>query len=383
MPESCIEKYMCGTNAPLWMASPHPALSDGIVSRDVCGHWGDSCCLIQSNPIHVKACPGNYFVYKFVDIVGCYLAYCADVNTTVCGTCSAHEKCVTDDQVSWRCEREEGVLPAPQVVCGRDLLQVGLNKAALVDAGLDVSTAHLADLSCGVNHQSNSMVWFQVQPREGVCATQMRVNDTHATYSNAIFVYEGNQSFSNPESFPFSCVYSLLAETSVDLGIRPELNMEGGVVGTGAKAMPSISLYRNADYTDPYSAGLIVLALGTALHVGVSVQEAGATGFAVILEECYATPSADSDDPERFFLIQNRCPSDRLRCEHVRPQTALLLPEMPVQGGPVSLLREAPDHRTHLLGEGSRIGLPSTHRKAKSIGPHLNMTLRSSGFCPL
>ncbi|KAJ8362987.1 hypothetical protein SKAU_G00118180 [Synaphobranchus kaupii] len=32
--------------------------------------------------------------------------------------------------------------------------------------------------------------------------------------------------------------------------------------------------------------------------------------FAVILEGCYATPSADSDDRSRFSLIQNRCPSN-------------------------------------------------------------------------
>ncbi|KAI1886551.1 hypothetical protein AGOR_G00196960 [Albula goreensis] len=155
-------------------------------------------------------------------------------------------------------------------------MRVGLNSAALLAGGLDASSAHLANLNCTADQESNGTVWFQVLPREGSCGTQLR-------------------------------------STQVRLPVEQTQtrSVEAGVVGTGPKARASMSLYRNANYTDPYSAGLIVLPLGTALHVGVSVMEAEVNGFAVILEECYATPSADSDDPERFFLIQNRCPSDR------------------------------------------------------------------------
>lgn len=77
MPERCIEHNMCGTNAPLWLKTPHPLGSDGIIRAEVCGKWSSDCCRFKSNPIHVKACPGNYYVYKFVSPVGCYLAYCA------------------------------------------------------------------------------------------------------------------------------------------------------------------------------------------------------------------------------------------------------------------------------------------------------------------
>ncbi|KAI1886553.1 hypothetical protein AGOR_G00196980 [Albula goreensis] len=192
-------------------------------------------------------------------------------------------------------------------------MRVGLNSAALLAGGLDASSAHLAHFNCSAYQESNGMVWFEVLAREGSCGTQLRTNNTHASYSNVIIVYPftgENGSSSLPESFPFSCSYPLDSETSLDVAIRPRLSVEAGVVGTGPKARASMSLYRNGDYTDPYSAGLIVLPLGTSLHVGVSVMEAEVNGFAVILEECYATPSADSDDPERFFLIQNRCPSD-------------------------------------------------------------------------
>lgn len=76
MPERCIEKYMCGTTAPLWLKTPHPQFPEGIIRASVCGK-GSSCCGYQPSPIHVKACPGNYYVYKFVSPKSCNLAYCA------------------------------------------------------------------------------------------------------------------------------------------------------------------------------------------------------------------------------------------------------------------------------------------------------------------
>ncbi|CAM4711958.1 unnamed protein product [Leuciscus chuanchicus] len=78
MPDSCVDEYSCGTAAPLWLNGGHPKVKDGVVTRAVCGHWSNNCCYFQSNPIKVKACPGNYYVYEFVSPVSCHSAYCAD-----------------------------------------------------------------------------------------------------------------------------------------------------------------------------------------------------------------------------------------------------------------------------------------------------------------
>ncbi|XP_030630870.1 alpha-tectorin [Chanos chanos] len=78
MPEWCVDMNRCGTHAPLWITSPHPQIQDGVVTRQVCGHWNNNCCQFASYPIRVKACPGNYYVYEFVRPVGCWLAYCTD-----------------------------------------------------------------------------------------------------------------------------------------------------------------------------------------------------------------------------------------------------------------------------------------------------------------
>ncbi|KAL6458565.1 hypothetical protein MHYP_G00337950 [Metynnis hypsauchen] len=66
MPESCVNVYMCGTSAPLWINGVHPQLQDGVVTLQICGSWAGNCCYFKSNPIRVKACPGNYYVYELL-----------------------------------------------------------------------------------------------------------------------------------------------------------------------------------------------------------------------------------------------------------------------------------------------------------------------------
>ena len=77
MPETCVGLYRCGTHSPHWLSSSHPLLGDGLVEREVCGHYYYYGCCYFRNTIHVKSCPGHYYVYKFPPLsFGCS-AYCA------------------------------------------------------------------------------------------------------------------------------------------------------------------------------------------------------------------------------------------------------------------------------------------------------------------
>ncbi|XP_037399549.1 uncharacterized protein LOC108443868 isoform X12 [Pygocentrus nattereri] len=86
MPESCVNRSRCGTDVALWLNGSHPKTEDGIVTRGICGRSGSDCCYYNSIPIQVKACPGNYYIYKFVRPTFCTAAYCADVNTITLNT---------------------------------------------------------------------------------------------------------------------------------------------------------------------------------------------------------------------------------------------------------------------------------------------------------
>ncbi|KTG44041.1 hypothetical protein cypCar_00041646 [Cyprinus carpio] len=81
IPDTCVAVYGCGTTIALWILGGHPTVQDGVVTRGVCGNDGGYCCYHQSNPIKVKACPGNYYVYALVSPTGCSFAYCADVSS--------------------------------------------------------------------------------------------------------------------------------------------------------------------------------------------------------------------------------------------------------------------------------------------------------------
>ncbi|XP_031442429.1 pancreatic secretory granule membrane major glycoprotein GP2-like [Clupea harengus] len=81
IPESCVPTFRCSTDATLWLNAPHPRPEDGIVTREVCGHWEGDCCYYKKPSIQVKACPGNYTVYKLVDPGHCYVAYCTEPRT--------------------------------------------------------------------------------------------------------------------------------------------------------------------------------------------------------------------------------------------------------------------------------------------------------------
>ncbi|XP_052374212.1 uromodulin-like [Oncorhynchus keta] len=296
----------CGTNSPMWLTDPHPQLSDGVVQRVVCGSY-DSCCQYKQTPIHVKACYRNYYVYKFVSPTYCTFAYCADVNTMVCATCGSDQTCVSEDKINWRCERK-----APELVCGRSLLQVGLSRAHLEAAGINATTAHLADRRCSAHEDRNGMVWYQVERREGHCGNTVKTNGTQAVYSNSIFVHPVDAQNDSPLSFPFSCIYPLEIESSLDVPIRPHLPTDNAVVAVGAKARASMFLYRNSNYTEPYPAGqAVTLLVGSTLHVGVSVDESDPELF---VDDCFTTESPSTDNLLRYYIIQDCCPSN---CTHV------------------------------------------------------------------
>lgn len=76
MPTSCPPTRRCNTRAPGWINGTHPAVADGQVSKTVCFHWYNDCCLFSTS-IQVRNC-GSYYVYFFSGTPGnlCSLRYC-------------------------------------------------------------------------------------------------------------------------------------------------------------------------------------------------------------------------------------------------------------------------------------------------------------------
>uniref|UniRef100_A0A674BPB5 ZP domain-containing protein n=1 Tax=Salmo trutta TaxID=8032 RepID=A0A674BPB5_SALTR len=267
---TCVDSLMCGTQAPLWLAFPPPQQVDEIVQSAVCASFRGDCCWVQSQPIQVKACPGNYFVYKFVMPPGCYFAYCA---------------CKVSPPALPSSEWDQPVLLRPEVVCGRSLVQVGLNRTNLEAAGLDATTANLADPQCNAHEERGGIVWYQVERTEGACGNTLEVRTD-----------------ADPLLSAFLTLHLLLTKSH----IRPFDRLKDVQVGKGSKVGSNMTLYHSDNFTKAYPAGGVTLPVGSVLHVGVSVEESETERFVVVLEDCYATQSPDPKDIMRYYIIQNK-----------------------------------------------------------------------------
>ena len=67
--DSWVSYMACGGSSVLLLGGSHPLPQDGIGTRDIYGVYSYSEQRISSlnlNPIQVKACPGNYYVYRLV-----------------------------------------------------------------------------------------------------------------------------------------------------------------------------------------------------------------------------------------------------------------------------------------------------------------------------
>jgi len=217
---------------------------------------------------------------------------------------------------------ENNICSVPQpLICGQSEIQIGLSLTSLQSSGLNASSGHLADPRCSSFTVRNGTVWYQVERQAGTCGNTLTTNTTHAIYSNSLFIYSANN-ISFPESFPFSCIYPLDTESSLDVVIRPNLELDGGMTGVGSPANASMFLFQNSNYTEPYPAGPVTLPVGSALYVGVSVRETDPR-FAVVLDDCYATPSSSPDDIMRHFLVQNKCSTNRRQVTVVESGSSL------------------------------------------------------------
>ncbi|XP_075946965.1 uncharacterized protein LOC142948715 [Anarhichas minor] len=231
--------------------------------------------------------------------------------------------CVHSEDASVICEFQRPPPQLSQLICGRDKLQVGLDLASFTSSGLSPFSGNMASRNCSWARVSDGVVWFEVEAAAGPCGNTLRTNGTHAIYSNSLFIYPmNNASFVLPVSLPFSCAYPLDTDTSLNVAIRPFLALDGGISSSGAKASASMFLFRNSNYTETYSGGLVTLPVGSPLYVGVSVEERDPI-FAVVLEDCYATHSSNPDGSTQYPLIQNKCPTDRRQVSVVESGSSL------------------------------------------------------------
>ncbi|OCT64259.1 hypothetical protein XELAEV_18045361mg [Xenopus laevis] len=280
IPEYCIAEQRCGTSSPIWLNGTHPIEEDGIVNRTTCSNWGD-CCNWRSS-VSIKACPGDFYVYKLTGTPSCNSAYCVD-------------------------------FPLPKLTCSTSLMRLSYRKCLLEKMGMDTSTVHLKDNGCKayIEREDMQMVKIDMVPQRGFCGGQIKVNATHFTYINTVYVSpKSDEMIQRGEiALEVFCSYERNMQVSLWTAINPVLSSVNISVGGTGSYTARMSLFQNWDYSRPYEGSEIWLSTETVLYVGVMVEETKEPQFVLQMKDCYATPTRDSGHPVKYYIIKNNCPN--------------------------------------------------------------------------
>ncbi|XP_054992779.1 uromodulin [Sorex araneus] len=315
LPEDCVPTMSCNTAAPMWLNGTHPSSGEGIVDRTACAHWSGHCCMWDA-PVQVKACKGGYFVYNLTAPPECYLGYCTDPSSVegTCDRCGVDEECKAMNG-RWHCQcKDSDVTDLSHVdyhlECGANDIKVSVGKCQLRSLGFKNVIMYLQDSRCSGFSERGDRDWMSVvtPARHGPCGTVMTTNETHATYSNTLYLADEIIIRDRNIKIHFACSYPLDMKVSLESSLQPmvsSLNISLG--GTGMFTV-RMALFQSATYTQPFQGPSVSLTTEAFLYVGTMLDGGDLARLALLMTNCYATPSGNATDPLKYFIIRDRCP---------------------------------------------------------------------------
>ena len=314
--QSCVPVLRCNTAAPMWLNGSHPSSEDGIVNRTACAHWSGHCCL-WAVPIQVKACPGGYYVYNLTAPPECHLAYCTDPSSVegTCDECSVDEECQSI-KGRWHCQCKQNfsISDISQVErildCRAGDIKISLSKCQLRSMGFEKVFMYLNDSSCSGFEERGDRDWMSVATpaRHGPCGTVMTRNKTHATYSNTLYLADEIIIRDRNIKINFACSYPLDMKVSLQTSLQPMVSTLNISVGGTGMFTVRMALFQSPTYMEPYQGPSLTLSTEDFLYVGTMLDGGDLSRFALLMTNCYATPSGNATDPLKYFIIQDSCP---------------------------------------------------------------------------
>ncbi|KAI5139999.1 Uromodulin [Manis pentadactyla] len=317
--DTCVPALRCNTAAPMWLNGTHPSSDEAIVTRTACAHWSGHCCLWDV-PIQVKACDGGYYVYNLTAPPVCHLAYCTDPSSVLgtCEECSIDEDCKSDSG-RWRCQCKQDFnitdfsLLEHRLECGASDIKVSLGKCQLSSLGFEKVFMYLHDSQCSGFKERGDRDWMSVvtPARDGPCGTVLTRNETHATYSNTLYLADEIIIRDLNIKINFACSYPLDMKVSLKTSLQPMVSFLNISVGGTGMFTVRMALFQNPAYTQPYQGSSVTLSTEAFLYVGTVIDGGDLSQFVLLMTNCYATPSGNATDPLKYFIIQDRCPHTR------------------------------------------------------------------------
>ncbi|XP_013925027.1 PREDICTED: alpha-tectorin [Thamnophis sirtalis] len=199
-----------------------------------------------------------------------------------------------------------------EVTCKAALMEVSISKCKLFQLGFEREGVRINDRRCpGI--EGEDFISFQINNTKGNCGNIVQSNSTHIMYKNTVWIESANNTGNiitrdRTINVEFSCAYELDIKISLDSVVRPMLSVINLTVPTKEGSFTTkMALYKNSSYKHPYRQGEVVLTTRDVLYVGVFVMGADSTHLILTLNKCYATPSRDSNDKLRYFIIEEGC----------------------------------------------------------------------------
>ncbi|XP_048368680.1 alpha-tectorin isoform X2 [Sphaerodactylus townsendi] len=199
-----------------------------------------------------------------------------------------------------------------EVTCKAAQMEVSISKCKLFQLGFEREGVRINDRQC-LGIEGEDFISFQINNTKGNCGNIVQSNSTHIMYKNTVWIESANNTGNiitrdRTINVEFSCAYELDIKISLDSVIRPMLSVINLTVPTQEGSFTTkMALYKNSSYKHPYRQGEVVLTTRDVLYVGVFVLGADATHLILMLNKCYATPSRDSNDKLRYFIIEEGC----------------------------------------------------------------------------
>ncbi|XP_009871936.1 PREDICTED: alpha-tectorin-like, partial [Apaloderma vittatum] len=196
--------------------------------------------------------------------------------------------------------------------CKAAQMEVSISKCKLFQLGFEREGVRVNDRHCpGI--EGEDFISFQINNTKGNCGNVVQSNSTHIVYKNTVWIESANNTGNiitrdRTINVEFSCAYELDIKISLDSVVRPMLSVINLTVPTQEGSFTTkMALYKNSSYKHPYRQGEVVLTTRDVLYVGVFVVGADSNHLILMLNKCYATPSRDSNDKLRYFIIEGGC----------------------------------------------------------------------------
>ncbi|KAG9466130.1 hypothetical protein GDO78_017170 [Eleutherodactylus coqui] len=280
MPEKCVTGQNCSTEAPIWINGSHPSPGNGIINLTACAYYNEDCCH-WSTAVQVKACPVGYHVYKLSRTPKCPLAYCTDPS-------SLNEPCPCTET-----EERKLVNGAYGCYCKDGNEDIGMEKETDMSCNLYILNLCNVLLALDRSRECSSRVGRESSQEEAV-----------GHYHIVMFAVQMDEAESVVRWKPGVIIKKSRLQYNWMSVQRFRLEGRG-------KFKVRMSIYRDGSFLSPYNKTSITLSTTKRLYVGVALENQKNSTYAVVMKNCYATPSRHANDSTQYPIIKNKCPNRR------------------------------------------------------------------------